>query len=163
MFSPGIWMDVYGTEKFPGQQAFELRNFLITEALEKKNFERVLKEGGCEEVEGFQTSYPAATDNKATTNRRIYLDQVEIGKFYENEYKAIHINIKYGLSSYASVKEKYPMALSSIDKPMKAEESAYQNDTPDQQNLIKENFRAARQPNSTTLQAQVIIMSQKLY
>ena len=108
VFSPGIWVDVYGTDKFPGQQAFELRNYLITEAMEKKNFERVLKEGGCEEVEGFQTSYPAATDNKATTNRRIYLDQVEIGKFYENEYKAIHVNIKNGLSSYASVKEKYP-------------------------------------------------------
>ena len=156
LLSPGYWFDVYGTEHFPGQQAMELRNYLVTEAMDKKDFTRVTEDGGCEQVEGFQTSYPPATDNNATINRRIYLDQVEIGKFYENEFKAIQFNIKYGLSAYVTVKQKYPMALSSIDKPMTWETNALENNA-DQKDLVKLNIYNARDRfNSNTLRAQVI-------
>lgn len=159
VFSPGIWYDVYGTEEFPGRQALELRNYLVTEAMDKKDFSRVTQDGGCEQVEGFQTTYPPATDNNANINRRIYLDQVEIGKFYENEFKAIHINIKYGLSSYASVKNKYPMALSSVDKPISVEADLLETHS-NQKDLVKSNIYNARdRSNKNMLQAQVRIIS----
>ena len=157
VWAPGIWSDVYGTEKFPGQQTIELRNYLVTEAMEKKDFSRVTEEGGVEEIEGFQTTYPPATDNQANLHRRVYLDQVEIGKFYENEFKAIQVNIKYGLSTYGSVKEKYPMALSSIDKPMNQEIEYAEKTTPDQVDLVKYNLYASRDRyNRNTREAQVI-------
>ena len=155
VWSPGIWLDVYGTEQLPGQQALELRNYLVTEAMDKKDFSKVTEKGGCEEIDGFQTSYPPTTDNNATSNRRIYLDQVEIGKFYENEFKAIQINIKYGLSSYISVTTKYPMALSSIDKPLKFETEGLEQSA-DQKELVKHNIYTSRDRfNRNTLQAQV--------
>ena len=111
--SPGHFLDLYGTNDWPGSMFQELRDWLVVEARETGNHN-----GALAEITDYQQNPPNSRDNNQNVAQMLWDRQEQIYRYNVANYKAVQSTAMYGLVNLSEVNAKFPGTLTDIERPI---------------------------------------------
>ena len=111
--SPGHFIDLYGSEDWPGAMFQELRDWCIVEARETGNHQEAENT-----INDYQANPPNSRDNNQARARKNWERQEQIYRFNVEHYKAVQKTSMFGLNNLTEVKDKFPGTLTDVELPI---------------------------------------------